>query len=64
MQTFGNDYSFRFFVLPFFQKKSQNKNIVVIFPFGNDYFLLMMEIHEAKSPTHVNFRLRRDKKIF
>ena len=51
---------FGFFVLPFFQKKTQNKNKVGI----KTTFLLMMKMYEAKIPTQVHFRLGRDERIF
>jgi len=51
---------FGFFVLPFFQKKTQNKNKVGI----KTTFLLMMEMHEAKIPTQVHFRLGQDERVF
>jgi len=60
MQTFGNDYSFRFFCITIFPEKAQNKNKVGI----KTTFLLMMEIHEAKIPTQVHFRLRRKRFFF
>ena len=46
MQIFGNDYSLRFFVLPFFQKKEKLKNKVRI----KTIFLLMMENTRSKKP--------------
>ena len=48
------------FCITIFPEKAQNKNKVGI----KATFLLMMEIHEAKSPTQVNLRLGRDERIF
>jgi len=60
MQTFGKIILFRFFFITIFPEKAQNKNKVGI----KTKFLLMMEMHEAKSPKQVHFHLRRDKRIF
>jgi len=51
---------FLVFCITIFPEQAQNKNKVGI----KTTFLLMMEKHEAKSPTQVHFRLRRDERIF